>query len=94
MILFVIVGYVLALTLYYVDEGNYHFDNLLENPLEWIFVSMYALLIAGSIGLAYKILPQSKMSYRSRFFVGIVLGVLAIPVIISLVAMLVPLLTP
>jgi len=93
-VLFVLVGYVLALALYYVDEGNYHFTNLIEYPLEWIFVSMYALLIAGCIGLVYKILPQSKMSYRSRLLSGIVLGVLAIPAIIILVGILVPLLTP
>lgn len=90
---FVLMGYAIALALYYVDEGNYHFLNLIEQPLEWIFLSMYALLIAGACRMVYAVLPSTNLAYRTRLLLATLLGILSIPVIIIIIAGIALLLT-
>lgn len=83
---FILFGYTIALALYLVDEGNYHFDNLIERPIEWVFVSIYALILAGTCRIAYAALPAS-LTFRGRLALAALIGIVSIPVIVLAIAL-------
>lgn len=84
-IIFLLVSYALAFFLYYIDEGNYHFHGL-ANPLEWIFLSVYALVFLGFMSLAFQIFKKSNLSYVGKLLGSILLGLGALPLLVILIS--------
>jgi len=87
--IFLLVGYVVALALYYVDEGNYHFDNLVAHPVEWVFVTMYAVLIAICCRIVFAMMQRTSLGYNSKLAISVIGGIASIPVLILVVGALV-----
>lgn len=90
MIIFFVVAYVISFFLYYIDEGNYHFNGL-ANPAEWIFLSVYALIFAGSFRLVYHFLKKTALPNFIKLISSIVLGIFVLPTIVVILSFFVSL---
>ena len=65
-VVFLTVGYFISFFLYYIDEGNYHFEGL-KNPIEWVFVTMYALIFMGCFWMIYVFLRKTELPLFFEF---------------------------
>jgi len=84
---FILVGYFISFFLYYIDEGNYHFKGL-ANPLEWIPLTMYALILLGSFWLVYFFLRKTKLPFFGKLVTSVLLGIFVLPSIIFFISIL------
>jgi len=83
---FILVGYFISFFLYYIDEGNYHFKGLV-NPLEWIFVTIYALIFMGCFWLIYFFLRKTNLPFFLKLLTAVIAGTFVLPCIFILVLM-------
>jgi len=84
--IFILIGYIAAFYLYYIDEGNYHFEGL-KQPAEWIFLSVYALIFAGCSRIIYSFLKKSEqLPQFAKVVISAIGGLMMIPLIIIALA--------
>jgi len=76
-LIFLLISYAISFYLYYIDEGNYHFEGL-KQPSEWIFLSMYALLFAGVFSLTFLFVKKLNVSFFGKILISISIGIVAL----------------
>lgn len=85
--IFILVGYFAAFVIYYIDEGNYHFNGLAQ-PAEWIFLSAYALIFAGCSRIVYSFVKQAEMPQLAKVILSSIGGLMMIPFIVIILGFL------
>jgi len=77
----------ITLFLFYIDEGNYNLDGLI-NQHEWIAVVVYTAIYTGFIYLAYSFIRKTELPFKAQLVFSVIAGLATLPFLVIIITVI------